>query len=258
MNFALLASGSSGNCIVVSEGETCILIDAGISRTQIVERLRGLGITPEHISAICLTHDHSDHVGGLHTFLKKYPKPVYATEGTCTATECQLKFEYDRWNVFASGNEFRVGTLTLKPFAVPHDAGDPVGFVIRGEEKTLGIVTDLGYVAGMVKYHLKACDALIVESNHDREMLMNSTEYPWFVKERILGRCGHLSNEQCGDILKELYPGILSTVVLAHISEKSNTPTLARNNAMRVLRERNVADKVKLHVATTEPTGWLA
>jgi len=262
MDFAILASGSSGNCMVVSDGETTILIDAGISCKQMTERLGVLGIAPESISAICLTHDHIDHIGGIPVFCKKYKTPIYASMGTREAAAYRLKQEKNfdeaeaEWIEFAPSDDMEIGSLTIKSFAIPHDAGEPVGFTIRGEGRCLGIATDLGYIPVMVEHHLKKCHALILESNHDMEMLMES-DRPWHLKDRIKGRHGHLSNEQCAETVAKLLPGILSTLVLAHISAECNTPVLARNVARQILKKFDVLESIALHVATMEATEWM-
>ena len=243
--------------MVVSDGDTRILIDAGITCKQMTDRLEVLGIAPKKLSGICLTHDHVDHIKGVSTFCKNYGTPLYASLGTRDAAIYRLRDLDDaKWFEFAPGDGVGIGALSLMSFAVPHDAGDPVGFTIRGDGRCLGIATDLGYIPAMVERHLKACHALVLESNHDVEMLMRS-DYPWQNKERIKGRHGHLSNTQCTDTLENILPGVLSTLVLAHISENTNTPTLAQNNAKKLLNRFGVAERVALHVASPDATGWL-
>ena len=256
MEFALLASGSSGNCMVVAEGKTRILIDAGISCRQITDRLEALGIAPKSIDAICLTHDHHDHVSGLPVFCKKYGTPLYASLGTREAATYSTHVNGAEWFEFAPGDEMEIGSLSLASFAVPHDAGDPVGFTICGGGRRLGIATDLGYIPMMVERHLQACHALVLESNHDIEMLMRS-DRPWNLKDRIKGRHGHLSNDQCAETLEKLLPGTLSTLVLAHLSEECNSPALAQNIAKKILRRHGIAERVALHIASTDATGWM-
>lgn len=253
MQFSLLASGSSGNCLLVVDGDTRVLIDAGISCKQITTRLRGLGVEPASLSALCLTHDHTDHIGGLAVLSRRLPLPVYATEGTSTAAECKLELTALQWNLFAAGNPFQIGSLVFEPFAVPHDAGDPVGFVVHNGTRRLGIATDLGHVPAMVTHHLRSCHALVLECNHDLEMLRNS-DRAWSLKERIMGRHGHLSNLQSAELLESLMPGALATLVLAHLSDECNTPALARNTILDVLGRHGLRETVRLHLASTEPT----
>lgn len=256
MEFSVLASGSSGNCLYIAEGETRVLVDVGISCKQVATRLRELGIAPESLTALCLTHDHSDHISGLAVLSRTWSIPLYATEGTSTAAECKLRMTGTQWNVFAAGNPFRIGSLVFEPFAVPHDAGDPVGFVVDNGVRRLGIATDLGHIPAMVAHHLRACHALVLECNHDVEMVRNS-ERPWSLKERILGRHGHLSNAQSAELLDAILPGMLSLVVLAHLSEECNNPTLARNTILDTLTRHGRRDLVRLHLASTAPTPLL-
>lgn len=257
MKFCLLASGSSGNCLYIEEGDTRILLDCGISCKQVLLRLREIGVDPATLSAICLTHDHSDHVGGLPVLLRKHPLPVYATEGTCSGVECRLEAGNVEWNVFAPGNPFQIGTLTFEPFAIPHDAGDPVGFVVHNASRRLGIATDLGHVPAMVAHHLRTCHALVLETNHDVEMLRKS-DRAWSLKERIMGRHGHLSNEQGAEALEALLPGVLQTLVLAHLSEECNTPALARHRILDALTRRGCQETVTLHLASPLPSPFLS
>ncbi|MCL1856145.1 MAG: MBL fold metallo-hydrolase, partial [Kiritimatiellaeota bacterium] len=204
MKWAILSSGSMGNAMVVTDGTTRLLVDVGLSAKQITERLHAVGIPPETLTAICLTHDHADHVCGARVFCSRHQLPVYATHGTYEAVADALG-DYAHWNIFAAGNPFTVGTLTVTPFATPHDAGEPVGYVFASADRSLGLLTDAGHVPEMIKHHLRSCHALILESNHDLEMLMRSGR-PWHLIDRIRGRHGHLSNEQCADVLAAILP----------------------------------------------------
>lgn len=256
MRFSLLASSSAGNSLLIEQDATRILIDCGISCRQLLRRLEGLGVDLATLSAVCLTHDHADHIQGLPVLLRRHPLPVFATEGTCTGVECRLRTNAISWNVFSAGNPFRIGALSLEPFTVPHDAGDPVGFVVHNGERRLGVATDLGYAPAMVQQHLRGCHALILETNHDTEMLRNS-DRAWSLKERILGRHGHLSNDQGAEILEALLPGVLQTLVLSHLSQECNTPALARNCILEILERRGCRDAVALFTASPEPTPFL-
>ncbi len=253
MRFCLLASGSSGNSLYVEAGDTRVLIDAGISFRRIRLGLAALGVAPESLSAICLTHDHSDHIAGLRTLCRSHRVPLYATEGTSTATDCRLGFEDRPWHVFSPGDVVQIGALRVETFTVPHDAGDPVGLVLEHDNRRLGVLTDLGFVPTMVAVHARTCHALVLETNHDVEMLRGS-DRPWSLKERILGRHGHLSNDQSAEFLASLLPGPLATLVLAHLSEECNNPSLARHRIEAELRRCGSLGHIALHMATTTPT----
>lgn len=235
MKFCVLASGSSGNCIYIESKGTRVLVDAGISRKSVQERLAQIGVGLDAIAGLCITHDHSDHTAGIPVLTGRHRLPLYATYGTSTTVESNAKKHFE-WNLFEAGCAFGIGALTFEAFTVPHDAGDPVGFVVSDGERRLGIATDMGEVPDMVAHHLKGCHALILEFNHDRDLLLNSSR-PWMVKQRILGRRGHLSNVQACDLLRSVAGDQLRTLFLAHLSEECNTPALARGCAAEVLRD---------------------
>ena len=254
MRWVILSSGSAGNGMVVSDGTTHLLVDIGLSCKQMTERLRAVGIPPEALTAVCLTHNHGDHVSGARVFCTKYRIPLYATQGTYEAMSCDWD-DYEAWNIFAAGNRFSIGTLTVTPFATPHDAGESVGYVFSSAEHSLGLLTDTGHVPEMIKYHLRSCHALVLESNHDLEMLMGSGR-PWPIIDRIRGRHGHLSNEQCAEVLAAVAPsGLLEIVVLAHLSADCNTPALARNSARHTLQHCG-CPAVRIEVAAPSISPW--
>ncbi|MGI5868522.1 MAG: MBL fold metallo-hydrolase [Kiritimatiellia bacterium] len=245
MKFCVLASGSSGNCIYVESKETRVLVDAGISRKAVQERLAQIGVELDAIAGLCITHDHTDHTAAIPVLLKHHQMPLYATYATASSVETNTKKHFE-WNLFEPGCAFAIGDLTFEAFTVPHDAGDPVGFVVSDGERRLGIATDMGEVPDMVAHHLKGCHALILEFNHDRDLLLNA-DRPWMLKQRILGRRGHLSNVQASDLLRNIAGDHLRTLFLAHLSEDCNTPALARGCAAEALRDCGLAaDSIQL------------
>jgi phosphoribosyl 1,2-cyclic phosphodiesterase len=309
VRFTVLASGSKGNCTVVSGGKTRILVDAGLSCRELFRRMRLVDEDPATLDAIIITHEHSDHVAGLAVTARKLGIPVYFTEGThrawvrwlsprrqmtyaqwleqlhkqaaarmaeadvpaaeeCEAEETETNLpdlsaktgdsippdtdisskkkpngpEKDpTWlpkvEYFQSGKPLQIGDISVSPFTIPHDATDPVGFVFQAEGVRMALATDLGYIPPNVKAQLKRVDLLLLESNHDLEMLRDGP-YPWSVKQRVLSRVGHLSNEAASTYLETEYDGQAAYVILGHLSESNNLPEIARITAERALNGR--------------------
>jgi len=219
-----LASGSKGNAAYVSDGETSVLIDAGLSGIEIQRRLASRNLSPEDLNAIIVTHEHSDHVRGVGILSRRYKLPVYINPKTRTASPGLGKLHEIR--PFECGTTFSVNKLAVHPFAISHDAEDPAGFTIGLNGTTIGIATDLGIATAMVRQHLKDCALLILEANHDPTML-ETGPYPWPLKQRISSRTGHLSNPDSKKLLNELQHDKLQHVVLGHLSETNNTPQKA-------------------------------
>lgn len=239
----MLASGSRGNCAVVASARTRILVDAGISCRETFRRMKSLQEDPRSISAILITHEHCDHVYGLATLAKKLHIPVFMTGATHQAWSRAIRNQLgerprlEKFECFESGRTFQVGDIAVKPFTIPHDAIDPVGFTFRCEGVKVGIATDLGYLPPSVRDHLRGCDVLVMESNHDLEMLRGGP-YPWPVKQRVMSRVGHLSNEALADFFSNDYDNSATFVVLAHLSEENNHPEIARRGAEKALAAR--------------------
>jgi phosphoribosyl 1,2-cyclic phosphodiesterase len=239
----MLASGSRGNCAVVASAGTRILVDAGISCRETFKRMRTLGEDPHALSAIVITHEHSDHVYGLATLAKKLRIPVFMTAGTHQAWARALRNEkgerpkLEKFEPFESGHSFSVGDIEVSAFTIPHDAADPVGFTFRTEGIKVGFATDLGRLLINVRDQLRGSDILVVESNHRIEMLRNGP-YPWSVKQRVMGRNGHLSNEALADFFANDYDNKAAFIVLAHLSEENNHPDIARGEAEKALATR--------------------
>jgi phosphoribosyl 1,2-cyclic phosphodiesterase len=232
MRIVSLASGSSGNCTLIVSEQARLLIDAGISRRQIVQRIeRVVGLLPR-IDAILITHEHTDHTSGLGKVARAFQCPIYASEGTAPLVE-PLLTGGERLLTFKLGKNFQIRDLSIAPFPIPHDAVEPCGFVIeeeslfQGINKRIAVATDLGTVTEEIRRYLLGCDLVMLEANHDVEMLLNGW-YPEDLKERILSDVGHLSNEAAGQTLQYLAGrGRLRTAVLMHLSKNNNRPKLA-------------------------------
>lgn len=217
----VLASGSKGNAIYLSDGVTSILIDAGLSATEIKRRLKSRGLNPRDLDAIIVTHEHSDHIQGVGVLSRQLKLPIYLSR----SIEKKVAAGYGVHDIrtFNSGSTFQIDNLVVHPFAVSHDAADPVGFTIGQNGSRIGVATDLGAVTSRLKDNLKDCHLLILEANHDSDMLINGP-YPWYLKRRIQSRSGHLSNEQSRHLLMELQHQGLKHVILAHLSQTNNAP----------------------------------
>ena len=253
MKVCALASGSKGNAIYIQAGETKVLIDAGLSGREIRRRLAGIGVHGEDLSAIVVSHEHVDHTRGLGVLSRQLNLPVYINNPTLS----HLKGKEIKGDVreFESGVPFSVEDLSFQPFSVPHDAADPVGFTVEFEECRIGIATDLGFATRLVIERLKKCDLLILEFNHDEEML-KSGPYPWELKQRIKGRLGHLSNRQAGALLEEIHHGGLRHLILFHMSETNNHPQRATEEVSRFPKSCEY-DPMKFSLAAQESVGKL-
>lgn len=238
----VLASGSKGNAIYVSDGSTAILVDAGFSGVEIERRLKSRDIAPHSLAAILVSHEHADHIQAVGVLSRRYKLPVYVSERAEKVLDQLGQVHHLR--TFACGSDFQINKLNIHPFSISHDAEDPVGFTIGQNGAAMGIATDLGIATSMVKEHLKKCSLLILESNHDPEMLATGP-YPWPLKQRIKSRTGHLSNIDSKNLLKEILHDKLEHVILAHLSETNNTPQKAFGEVAKALTQ----SKVRLSVA---------
>ena len=231
-----------------------MLVDAGICRREIVTRLAAIGESPEALDAVLITHEHGDHVGGLIPLLRKYEMPVYMSRMTAPTIEWG-DFE-PKLESFMAGERFRIGDLDVDTFTIPHDAVDPVGFCIAGGGGRVGVVTDLGYMPDSVKFHLRGTDFLVLESNHDVEMLKVGP-YPWSVKQRVMGRNGHLSNHKVSEFILESLDGCCKTLVLGHLSEHNNHPAMVHESAWRALSRRALRPQLFVAEARTQSEVFL-
>jgi phosphoribosyl 1,2-cyclic phosphodiesterase len=226
MRFASIGSGSEGNGLLVEAGGTRILIDCGFGVRGMAARLARAGVEPDSIAAILVTHEHSDHVGGVPAFAGRHGIPVWLTMGTLDAVGERLAV-VDRVSGFDSHDVFAIGDLEIRPFPVPHDAREPVQFVISDGACRLGVLTDIGQPTPFVLASLTGCDALVIECNHDPDLLAGG-DYPYPLKQRIAGRYGHLCNDAAAQIVRSIDASRLRHVVAAHLSQQNNTPDHAR------------------------------
>ena len=229
MIIAPIASSSNGNCILIEEEDTKILVDVGISKIKIEKGLSEYSVSPENLDAILITHDHSDHIKGLGVFLRKYNVDVYATEKTIATIFENKKLGNLNEKLFfpiEKENKFLIKDLWIHPIAINHDAADPVCYRFDAADKSCAIVTDLGTYDTNLVSKLQDLDAILIESNHDEDMLRNG-KYPDYLKERILGDNGHLSNESCGKLLSDIINPKMKHIILGHLSKENNEPDLA-------------------------------
>ena len=233
VRLTILGSGSAGNCAYVETDETRLLIDAGFSSRQIRKRLAAIGRAPENLNAILITHEHSDHVQGLASLAEKLRVPVYCNRDTKEAIEYQLQVRLDA-HLFVTRASFEVGDVIVDTFDIPHDAQDPVGFLLRTTAGNIGFLTDLGHAPRQVLDRVRAANVLVLEANHDVKLLQDCVRRPWSLKQRIHSRHGHLSNEAAADAAEQIISAELRHLYLGHLSRECNRPDLA----YKVVNER--------------------
>jgi phosphoribosyl 1,2-cyclic phosphodiesterase len=224
MRFTSLGSGSSGNGLVVESGTTRVMMDCGFTLTATKAKLESRGLAPAGISGICVTHEHDDHIGGVARFAKRYAIPVYLTRGT--AQWLPEDFPAVLVRFIDSHTPFAIDGLSVEPFPVPHDAREPVQFVFSDGNTRIGVLTDLGTPTSHVQEKLSGCDALVIECNHDLDMLM-AGPYPLGLKQRVSGRFGHLDNSAARHLVESLDRSKLRHLIAAHLSQQNNTRALA-------------------------------
>lgn len=234
MKLCVLGSGSSGNSIYVACDGCSILIDAGLSRRELQARLSSVGAELSAVGAVLISHEHHDHIKGLAVLCRNHGVPVYVNRQTASAI-IQRGIPSERLRFFRNGSEFAVGGVTVHPFPVPHDASDPVGFIVCAGEMKIGIVTDCGHPSETVKRMLRGCNALVLEANHDPDLLDNGPRHI-SLKERIRSDVGHLSNDTAAELLSEVVSEELTDVFLAHLSEECNRPDIALAVVERAMR----------------------
>ena len=249
MRICTLASSSSGNCTLVSYKDTNILIDAGISMRRITKSLAAFGLTPEDVSGILVTHEHSDHIGGIGMMVKHHKTPVLASKVVCREICKAVPGVEDVLSGFEAGDGFMVGDIPVKSFLTMHDTPESVGYRFDGDATVL-FATDLGSITREILDEAKHVDMAIIEANHDVELLKNGA-YPYFLKKRILSEHGHLSNDDSGSFAKILLESGVRRIVLAHLSRENNTPRLALETVGRQISASGavVGRDVKLDVA---------
>lgn len=245
VQFTILGSGSGGNCAYLETGETRILIDAGFSGRQIRERLATIGRAPEGLHGILLTHEHSDHIQGLTGLCAKLKIPIYCNRLTREAVELQLETKLD-CRIFSTGATFEIGDVRVDTFSIPHDAYDPVGFMLHAGGHKIGFLTDLGHATRLVCERVRPSNVLVLETNHDLKMLQDDPRRPWSLKQRIASRHGHLSNEAAAIALETIVHSELRHVYLGHLSRDCNRPDLARE-VVGTRMDRAGAGHVSIH-----------
>ncbi|MDD6161097.1 MAG: MBL fold metallo-hydrolase [Oscillospiraceae bacterium] len=259
LKVATLASGSSGNCSVVSDGRTHILIDAGISAKRIISGLRQLGIEPEKVSAVLITHEHSDHISALPVLTKYIKGDIYTTEPTARQICYRVAGIEDRFRVFDPGDRFLAGGLVAEGFATSHDCACPVGYTLTDGRRKLALCTDTGVVTQEILQAVRGADTLIGEFNYDVDML-RSGPYPAYLKQRILGDRGHLSNEMGGELALFAVEQGARRVIMGHLSKENNLPAVAMAAARRALEGKGVRigrDMELLAAPRSEATDWM-
>lgn len=227
MTFTILGSGSSGNCAYIEAGETRLLIDAGFSAKQIRERMATIGRAPENLTGILITHEHGDHIRGLGTLCSKTGASIYCNRLTREAIEREFPTGRLQFSVFETGACFPLGETEIHTFSVPHDAMDPVGFLIRTTSGNIGFLTDLGHATKLILERVRKANVLVLEANHDLKLLQDDTKRPWSTKQRILSRHGHLSNDAAAAVAAEIASADLGRIYLGHLSRDCNRPELA-------------------------------
>lgn len=244
----ILGSGSGGNCAYLETTESRILIDAGFSLRQIRHRLAAIGKTPENLTGVLITHEHADHIAGLPMLCQKLNVPVYCNRLTRDALrwECKVPMEC---RLFETGATFELGDVVVDTFTVPHDAQDPVGFLLKTAAGNIGVLTDLGHTTRLALERVRRANVLVLESNHDVKMLQDCPHRPWSLKQRILGRHGHLSNEAAADAVEQIVTADMRHLYLGHLSQECNRPELA-SQVMGERLERIGAGHVRLQVTS--------
>ena len=243
LRVSILASGSSGNITLLETERTRLLVDAGLGKRETLARLAAAGRTVERLDGILITHEHTDHCNGLPQMLGLWKAPLYVTEPTMDAMQRILPETFGKRlngvEKIQPGQRFTIGDIEVHAFAIPHDAADPIGFTFRANGSKMALVTDLGYMPELVKVHLRGSDCLVLESNHDLDMLKVGP-YPWVVKQRVLSRTGHLSNHAVSEYLADPdgFDAAARYLVMAHVSQENNNPDLVLLSAEEALKRR--------------------
>ncbi len=272
MKLTVLGSGSTGNAVLIVAGNTRVLVDAGLSAKEIARRLILVGEDVHSLDGVLVTHEHGDHSGGLRVLLRSVDCPVYISAKTLDAYVSE-RFNVsneeprrrsaamrDRVEQIESSKDFRIGEIDFHPFTIPHDAVDNFGFTATHQGVKIATLMDFGHITTLVSERLRGCAAIVMESNHSRDMLKACDAYPWDLKQRILSRLGHLSNEDVADWLKDGFDGSAKYIVLAHLSQRANNPYLAKITAEVALQERAPLFPPETEISLSfpkEPTPWI-
>ena len=255
LKLIVLGSGSAGNSAVVCTGTSRLLIDAGLSAARLLERLAACGIAPDSLSGIFITHEHGDHCKGLDIFTKKHPLPILCNARTREMLRSGLRSE-KQWHIIPGNGGFEFAGIALETFSVPHDAADPVGVVLRHNESSLGILSDVGHATAVMRQKLRDLDTLFIEANYDTALLTEDTKRPWSIKQRIQGRHGHLSNEQTATFVTEILTPRLERIILGHLSQDCNSPDLATAAVKAALTAQARHDIDVSCACAHAPTPW--
>ena len=238
--FCSLSSGSSGNSQYIETGGMKILVDAGLSGKKIQNLLTSVDVDPSEIDCILVTHEHGDHVKGAGILSRRFNIPIYANEKTWEAMEEELgKLKDENIKIFNTNSDFEIGDLGILPFNIYHDAAEPVGYNFYNKNKKISVITDTGCIDDQIKKHIKNSNLLMIESNHDENMLRMGS-YPWFLKKRVSGELGHLSNEDAGNIVSDALSGKNEKILLGHLSRENNFPELAHQTVSNILNEKGI------------------
>jgi phosphoribosyl 1,2-cyclic phosphodiesterase len=272
MKLTVLGSGSTGNAVLLVANGTRVLVDAGLSSRETARRMALMGEDPNALDGILITHEHGDHAGGLRVLMKDLDCPIFMSAKTRDAyigEQRNLTNEeprrranalHDRMVEIDSGHDFRIGDIDFHPFTVPHDAVDNFGFTATHNGVKVATVMDFGHITTLITERLRGCAAVVIESNHSRDMLKTVEHYPWELKQRILSRLGHLSNEDVAEWLLDGFDGQARHIVLAHLSQRANNPYLAKITADTALRERAPLFSADTEITLSfpkEPTAWI-
>ena len=271
MRFTVLGSGSTGNAVLICAGRTRVLVDAGLSAKELARRLALVGEDVAALDGVIVTHEHGDHAGGLRVLLKSLNCPVYISGHTLEAYICDHASRSsdeprkradalrDRTEEIESSKDFKIGAIDFHPFTIPHDAADNFGFTATHAGVCVATLMDFGHITTLITERLRGCAGIVIESNHSRDMLKACDVYPWELKQRILSRTGHLSNEDVADWLREGFDGTARHIVLAHLSQRANNPYVAQITAETALRERAPLFQADTEISLSfpkEPTRW--
>ena len=271
MKISVLGSGSTGNAVLLVANETRVLVDAGLSAREVARRMSMLGEDLNSLDGILITHEHGDHAGGLRVLMKDLDCPVFMSSKTRDAYVGERNFMSDeprrrndalrdRLVEIDSGRDFRIGEIDFHPFTVPHDAVDNFGFTATHDGVKVATLMDFGHITTLITERLRGCAAIVIESNHSRDMLKTVEHYPWDLKQRILSRLGHLSNEDVAEWLLDGFDGQAQHIVLAHLSQRANNPYLAKITAESALQERAPLFAKDTEITLSfpkEPTAWI-
>ncbi|SET01319.1 Phosphoribosyl 1,2-cyclic phosphodiesterase [Natronincola peptidivorans] len=242
VQFCSLASGSSGNCHFISNGEEHLLVDAGLSGKKIQSKLQEIGFEPNKLTGIFISHEHNDHICGAGILSRRFDIPIYANEATWQAMESKLgSIKQENIKIFKTETTLHVGNLQITPYSISHDAADPVGFVLKNKTVKISIATDLGHINQGILDKIGDSHLVVLESNHDEDML-KAGNYPYYLKRRILSDHGHLSNEAAGNAIVDLMKMNVKNILLAHLSKENNFPELA------IMTVKSILDSHKINI----------